>query len=358
MKRFIGFCFTLICVIAVFAVLYMDGYLDYTPLYDIIYYITHLDSERVPSPIKEGDMVSFYVDESVGAECSGNVIRLNTVTNDSDKKHLVVLIEENDIEVEQYKIETEAGQPNSLAMNIPEGVGDRIEVAVYANSTEYGTFRSWVNNYLYFVRTSDGWVAEESPVLDHNKELFTQPKVLDSALESTRNVEADNPSITAVAKRITADCSTDYEKALALHDYVCETLYYDFDMAAKSIIPIESAAEVILSGRGVCSGYANVYAALCRSVGLPCVVVTGYAIGSEMFEMEWNEENAATGIANHAWNEVYADGRWIIVDTTWDSGNYYENGQEEDAFDASHVYFDANLEMFSANHKILKYKDI
>jgi len=28
---------------------------------------------------------------------------------------------------------------------------------------------------------------------------------------------------------------------------------------------------------------------------------------------------------NHAWNEAFVDGKWIILDTTWDSFNYYEN---------------------------------
>jgi transglutaminase/protease-like cytokinesis protein 3 len=97
---------------------------------------------------------------------------------------------------------------------------------------------------------------------------------------------------------------------------------------------------------------------MCRSIGLPCVVVTGYALGTDADDVVWDEESAAQTRANHAWNEVYVDGRWIIVDTTWDCGNSYESGGVTKENGTSHIYFDANLKYFSVNHKILRYKDI
>lgn len=54
----------------------------------------------------------------------------------------------------------------------------------------------------------------------------------------------------------------------------------------------------------------------------------------------------------HAWNEAYADGRWIILDTTWDSQNRYENGIFSEAKPCSTIYFDPSLEAFSESHRI------
>lgn len=358
MKRFLKSIFLLVCCGVIFAELYVDGYLDYTPLYDVIYGIVNINGEKIDSPILEGDMLSFCDKEGVGVVCDGNSVIVSARSDDIQKRHLIIRIEEDGAELSRHGMLCGDDDVRSLLINIPPEAKSRIEVSVYANSQPYGSFKSWVNHYTYFVRTENGWQAEQSPVLEHNEQIYSKQKVLASALEDTKHVQSENPSIKAIAQRETANCTTDYEKALALHDYVCKNLYYDSDMAKKKEIPVESAADVIVSGKGVCSGFANVYAALCRSVNLPCVVVTGYAVGSELFEQEWNEENIATKIPNHAWNEVYADGRWVIVDTTWDNDNYCLNGTAEESINISRLYFDANLKAFSANHKILRYKDI
>ena len=71
--------------------------------------------------------------------------------------------------------------------------------------------------------------------------------------------------------------------------------------------------------------------------------------------MYWDDSNYMTEEPNHAWNEAYVDGRWVIVDTTWDSFNRYENGERIKSEKNSRLYFDANPEAFSQNHKIIEY---
>jgi len=56
--------------------------------------------------------------------------------------------------------------------------------------------------------------------------------------------------------------------------------------------------------------------------------------------------------SNHAWNEAFVNGRWVIMDTTWDSTNKYENA-EFNKGNINHVYFDPTLKTFSLNHKII-----
>ena len=104
----------------------------------------------------------------------------------------------------------------------------------------------------------------------------------------------------------------------------------------------------------MCLGFATLMASLCRSIDIPCNVVSGYALGVGD-DTAWTEETAVTDEQNHAWNEVYVDGRWIIVDTTWDCTNKVENGEMVRGSGVSHLYFDANLQSFSANHKIIEY---
>ena len=108
--------------------------------------------------------------------------------------------------------------------------------------------------------------------------------------------------------------------------------------------------------RDRCLGYANLYAALCRASSIPCNVVTGYALGvSGSSGSSWDDAGINATDANHAWNEVYVDNRWVIVDTTWDSKNSISGGEATSDGAVSHLYFDANILFFSANHKILDY---
>lgn len=40
----------------------------------------------------------------------------------------------------------------------------------------------------------------------------------------------------------------------------------------------------------------------------------------------WPENFDPDRDSNHAWNEFWLNGRWVILDTTWDSQNTWKNG--------------------------------
>ncbi len=130
-------------------------------------------------------------------------------------------------------------------------------------------------------------------------------------------------------------------------------MYYDVDSLASDEAPPYYATDIVKSRKAVCLGFATLMASLCRSIDIPCNVVSGYALGVGN-DTAWTDISIATDEQNHAWNEVYVDGRWMIVDTTWDCANKIENG-EMNKGEVSHLYFDANLQFFSNNHKILEY---
>ena len=84
----------------------------------------------------------------------------------------------------------------------------------------------------------------------------------------------------------------------------------------------------------VCDGVASAFKLMCLIEGIPCVKVSGLGVGSG-------------GGEPHAWNKVYLDGKWYIVDATWarmsdtTNGRYYVNHSyflipEEEAI-ATHV---------------------
>lgn len=83
---------------------------------------------------------------------------------------------------------------------------------------------------------------------------------------------------------------TDKDKVVAIADYISDRIYYD--AAADSAGMNDIFVNNIPRG-GVCADYSTAFMYLCQRANLPCIT----AADSE-----------------HAWNIVYADGTWQIVD--------------------------------------------
>ena len=136
--------------------------------------------------------------------------------------------------------------------------------------------------------------------------------------------ENDDTTVYGKAKAVVAEVirpgMSDYEKALALHDWLIYHANYDYTFTYYY------PDGVLLHGTGVCQSYALAYEILLQEAG----VVSQYVSGS-------------AGGGGHAWNLVKMDGDWYYVDCTWDDPN--EGGGFE-----NHEYFGLTSEMLSADH--------
>ncbi|WP_391571946.1 transglutaminase-like domain-containing protein [Cohnella sp.] len=128
----------------------------------------------------------------------------------------------------------------------------------------------------------------------------------DVFLNSTQTVawkEADKAL--AKVKELTKKAATDEQKARAIYEYIIQNVSYDKDLARKVAADyIPDIDGTLTSGKAICYGYATLYAAMLRSVGIP----TKLAMGKTNLVDEY-----------HAWNEVYLNGKWVVVDTTVDA---------------------------------------
>lgn len=97
----------------------------------------------------------------------------------------------------------------------------------------------------------------------------------------------------------------DQEKAL--HDYIVNHAFYDYDNMLRETIPQDSYSPygVLVLGRGVCQGYAEAMHLLCTQAGLDSLVIFGSAQASG----EW---------ITHAWNLINIEGSYYHVDVSWD----------------------------------------
>lgn len=306
--------------------------------------------------ISGSPMLSFYPDENIGILITDETtLNVFGITSSINKKHLIVHISDESGEIlDQTSISVDGINRFNKAIKLPETQERFLDVTVYTGSKPYGEFASWVYNYVRLERLGQGWAIQQSPVYSHNKLMYEKDKSTSEALKRTPSIQSQNSGIISIASEVTSGCETDYQRILALHDWVCSYLRYDMDSIASGEIPPYYAEEVVKNRNAVCLGFATLYAALCRSIDIPCNVVSGYALGIGA-DTEWTDETTLTEEQNHAWNEVYVDNRWVIVDTTWDCANKIENGVLTEGEEVSHMYFDANIDFFSANHKILEY---
>ena len=191
-----------------------------------------------------------------------------------------------------------------------------------------------------------------SPVYENNYLKYMQNSVIDPKLylDVAISNSSEKDEIIELANKITKDAKSDYEKLLKINDWVAQNIYYNWDGYLSGDYGRTDAYGTLVSKRSVCQGYAELTNALIRSVGIPSRLVTGHALGVSASGRGWDGVNHT--ISNHAWNEAFVDNRWIILDTTWNSGNQYENGVFNKA-SMIYRYFDPNLEVFSNTHKIL-----
>ena len=159
--------------------------------------------------------------------------------------------------------------------------------------------------------------------------------------------------IIELAQSIVKGISNDYEKAKAIHDWVATNIWYDRDGNKAFLLSSEPPYRynTLETKLGVCAMYAALTVDLLRAAGIPAKNICGAISGERGFDEIGDNVFMWTGDGTHGWCEAYADGRWIIMDPTWDSLNYYVNGKYSEQQPCGNYWFDISLKDFSGTHK-------
>ena len=246
----------------------------------------------------------------------------------------------------QYDISLSVGR-------LPEG---EYYVDVYGNDERYNYYTSIVLSRVVLKKTKDGFYFETAPVYGQNLRIHIGNQTAKSDYEMTPHTRSNGEFIAAISgleEKITRGAAGDYEKLQAIHDWVAEEIYYDQDyLKGKTDRTNINSIAVLNNKYAVCSGYSNLTNDLLAAAGIPSRQVIGYALGVTS-EGGWDEQDLQNMEPNHVWNEVFIDGRWIIVDTTWDSSNDYEGGKFTKGEGISQLYFDVTMPFFSNTHRMM-----
>lgn len=144
-------------------------------------------------------------------------------------------------------------------------------------------------------------------------------------------------SVNELAEQLQLTSGSEYEKALKVHDWLCQNVSYDQQGHNLNdpvrVIMAHNIIGVFAHKNAQCEGIAKAVKVLLNAVDVKCIVATGLASGKY--------ENGP-----HAWNIVNLDGKAYNMDATWDIG-----AKRMDMSTMPYEYFLLPDEIFLIEHK-------
>lgn len=121
--------------------------------------------------------------------------------------------------------------------------------------------------------------------------------------------------LTAITKELNLDDRSNYEKVVAIYNYICDHVAYDYEHDADDSYGLKRTAYgAIFNGKANCQGYAVLFYRMAVAEGIDCRIIGGYGKNR-----------------SHGWNIVKLDNYYYYVDATWDAEQgartYFLKGQ-------------------------------
>jgi transglutaminase/protease-like cytokinesis protein 3 len=146
-------------------------------------------------------------------------------------------------------------------------------------------------------------------------------------------------SIDSLSKMLCSPYKTQIEKVRSIFKWITENIEYDVigyhntkgiysGIFRPTISTIDSVVQkdyndrivekVLTEKRAICDGYARLFKTLCDKANIQSVVISGY--------IRWySDPIGVVTDRKHAWNAVFLNGKWQLIDPTWASGYTNEN---------------------------------
>lgn len=135
-----------------------------------------------------------------------------------------------------------------------------------------------------------------------------------------------------IYSEVVTDDMSEYEKELALHDYLIANCSYDSGALRAIPKPSENSDNpygALVNGQAICKGYTTTFYLFMGMAEIPCIII----------------HSADTDGEEHAWNAVQLDGDWYYVDATWD-----DPVPDVDGRLIEHTYFNVSKKFMLEKH--------
>lgn len=224
------------------------------------------------------------------------------------------------------------------------------------NFGNFAILDRWKTENRIFIDLSHGSLrCPDTSVLVRNTETVLNNVTVTPEANVAQFITLDGsrdriPEILAEVQRISdeicAGLDSDYEKLRAISRWVSDNIFYDHPIFNRGAPQYCLSLEYTLTNRsGICGSYATLTSALCAAQGIRCLNITGMALNNGICYLQ------DTVGAYHEWNVAIIDGREIIVDSGWNSGNGINNDGSVNVKHPKYKYFDISAEIFTLDHK-------
>lgn len=176
--------------------------------------------------------------------------------------------------------------------------------------------------------SNDGLRAPEPLAVDTQYTVYSSPQnwSAEELRQTSRNyptlqggayleIPPSTPSrVFDLARKITADSPTVYDKVIALRDYLKANYTYDYFPPPQAPNTDSVDQFLFVDKRGVCEHYVSAMVIMLRSLGIPSRLAAGYGSGTYNAITGYYEVHANDA---HAWAEVYFPYYgWVPFDPT------------------------------------------
>ncbi|MGE0405075.1 MAG: DUF3488 and DUF4129 domain-containing transglutaminase family protein [Candidatus Korobacteraceae bacterium] len=208
----------------------------------------------------------------------------------------------------RYRVVMEPVGTNVLFLApVAASVQSRIrELGIDANGSVYNLDRRRITESY----EATSMLPHTTPGLLRNRSGDAPPEVVAAY---TQLPEELDPRIRELAQRVTSTATTDYDKTVAIENYLTSNLGYSLQMAASR--PRDPLAYFLFERKeGHCEYFASSMAVLLRTLGIPSRIVNGFRAG------EFNDltgKYIIRGRDAHSWVEVFLPAYgWVSFDPT------------------------------------------
>lgn len=170
---------------------------------------------------------------------------------------------------------------------------------------------------------------------------FSQQAVNLSSVDSFATTIKYKKDLSALTKELTNPYSEQLFQARVIFKWITENIRYDYkyynrhyykgkepktykckeneNCDVKRIVwETKYINKVLKKKKAVCQGYSMLFKKMCDIAGLKSEIVTGYV------RTEYNQIGSP-GTLDHAWNVVWIDTAYYVLDATWAAGGCFKN---------------------------------
>lgn len=171
-----------------------------------------------------------------GITLSGVSLTVHGVPDDPDYRYMMLIMKDS-AGTEVYR-KTASGKKSGKARFLIRYLSGRsYTISLYHSFDQHTPFLPDIDEGLTLVKEEDRWTFSDSPTLAINRIAAegerNDERALSFYLLPEDGIQSTDSAIISLAETLTREQDDPYSKTLAIHDWVCRNISYDYDQLDK-----------------------------------------------------------------------------------------------------------------------------